>query len=276
MASSDLRVPSGLALSEPPRPDAVVRRSRQRSTFRETGGPAIASAHSERWRAASVRGAARQTAREGERLVEVVHQLAPRALGAPGAQVLGPARGRPLELPVGVASPVGFLPGDIGVSLCATDLPLRFYEVAPICAPLLLFTPLATSYRKGHDKDHKDDRDRDYDNDDAGAHRACPLNRPKRDDTAKGSERRGYATGATRRRLSALGVAPCRRGPPAADFLAVRWASGFRNSGVSPPPPRRSQRALAPRCTSGRASDGSTATTPQIRPSAFSSARYSS
>jgi hypothetical protein len=78
--------------------------------------------------------------------------------------------GRALELRVGVASLVGFLSGDIGVSLGATDSLVRFSELAPICAPLLPFTHLATSYRKGHDKDHKDNRDRDYDNDDAGAH----------------------------------------------------------------------------------------------------------
>jgi hypothetical protein len=140
--------------------------------------------------------------------------------------------GRPLELPVGVGSPVGFLSGDIGVSLCTTDSLVRFSELAPLCAPLLLFTSLATSDRKGHDKDHEDDRDRDYDNDDAGAHPACPLNRPKRDDTAKGSERRGYATG---------------QGGVSAPW-ASRRAGGARGSGFF----RVSYEALVSRTPTGR------------------------
>jgi hypothetical protein len=149
--------------------------------------------------------------------------------------------GRPLELPVGVGSPVGFLSGDIGVSLCTTDSLVRFSELAPICAPLLLFTPLATSYRKGHDKDHEDDRDRDYDNDDAGAHPVCPRIVLSSTIPQRGSERRGYATGATRRRLSAWRRA-VQAGPQAADFLAVRCEAEV--SEVSPPPLPPAQTSL--------------------------------
>jgi len=91
------------------------------------------------------------------------------ALGPPLAQVFGAARAT-LELSVGVGSPVGFLAGDIGVSLGTTDLPLRLSEVAPICTPLLPSAPLATAHRNDYEQDHEDDRDRDYGNDDAGAH----------------------------------------------------------------------------------------------------------
>jgi hypothetical protein len=72
--------------------------------------------------------------------------------------------------PVGVASPVSFLPGDIGVSLRTTGSLVRFSELAPICAPLLSSTPLASTHRKGYEQNHENDRDRDDGNDDAGAH----------------------------------------------------------------------------------------------------------
>jgi hypothetical protein len=121
-------------------------------------------------------------------------------------------------LPVGVGSPVGFLPADIGVSLCTTDSLVRFSEVAPICAPLLRSTPLASTHRSGYEQNHEDDRDRDDDNDDAGAHPACPLNRPKRDDT-KVSERRGYATGANSGRRRRGGRSQRRR------LVGVCWRS---------------------------------------------------
>jgi hypothetical protein len=92
-----------------------------------------------------------------------------------------------VELPVGVASPASFLPSDIGVSLCTTDLPLRFSEVVPICAPLLRSALLATAHRNGYEQNHENDRDRDYGNDDAGAHPASPVNRSSEHiDTHKG------------------------------------------------------------------------------------------
>jgi hypothetical protein len=53
-------------------------------------------------------------------------------------------------------------------------LPLRFSEVVPICAPLLRATPLATAHRNDYQQNYENDRDRDYGNDDAGAHPACP------------------------------------------------------------------------------------------------------
>jgi hypothetical protein len=53
-------------------------------------------------------------------------------------------------------------------------LPLRFSEVVPICAPLLRATSLATAHRNDYQQNHENDRDRDYGNDDAGAHPACP------------------------------------------------------------------------------------------------------
>jgi hypothetical protein len=72
-----------------------------------------------------------------------------------------PARPQTRGLPVGVGSAVGFLPGDIAVSLCATHSLLRFSEVAPSGASPLRCTPLATSHRHGYEKNHDDDRDQD-------------------------------------------------------------------------------------------------------------------
>jgi hypothetical protein len=88
----------------------------------------------------------------------------------------GDARVLPVGVgsPVGVASPVSFLPGDIGVSLRTTDSLVRFSELAPICAPLLRSTPLASTHRKGYEQNHENDRDRDDGNDDAGAHLFLP------------------------------------------------------------------------------------------------------
>jgi hypothetical protein len=63
-----------------------------RSRLHKMGGPAIASAHSERPRAASVRGrsgAASPGDTRGQRLVDVLHQPAPRPPGPSGAEVLG-------------------------------------------------------------------------------------------------------------------------------------------------------------------------------------------
>ena len=91
------------------------------------------------------------------------------------------SRRRPHEreqLPVGVGFAVRLLPGDIGVSLGTTDSLVRFSEVAPICAPLLRSTPLASTHRNGYEQNHEDDRDRDDDNDDAGAHLVCLLDCP--------------------------------------------------------------------------------------------------
>jgi hypothetical protein len=73
-------------------------------------------------------------------------------------------------LPVGVGPAVGFLPGEIALSLCATHPPLRFVEIMPGFASPLRCTLLATSHRNGDEKNHEDHRDRDHGNDDAGAH----------------------------------------------------------------------------------------------------------
>jgi hypothetical protein len=81
-------------------------------------------------------------------------------------------------LPVWVGFSVGFLADDIGVSLCTTDSLVRFSEFAPLCVPLLRSTPLAPTHRNGHEQNHEDDRHRDYDNDDAGAHLVCLLDCP--------------------------------------------------------------------------------------------------
>jgi hypothetical protein len=81
-------------------------------------------------------------------------------------------------LPVWVGFSVGFLAGDIGVSLCTTDSLVRFSEFAPLCAPLLRSTPLASTHRNSYEQNHEDDRDRDDDNDDAGAHLVCLLDCP--------------------------------------------------------------------------------------------------
>jgi hypothetical protein len=111
-----------------------------------------------------------------------------------------PGKGRPFGLPVGVGSPVGFLPGDIGVSLCATDSLVRFSELAPICAPLLRSTPLASTHRNGYEQNHEDDRDRDDDDDDAGAHLVFLLGCPTETISEKGARDEPAASP-----LSALG-----------------------------------------------------------------------
>ena len=107
----------------------------------------------------------------------------------------GPGPAAP-ELPVGVASSVGFLPGDVGVSLCTTDLPLRFSEVLPVCALLLRSTPLATAHRNDDEQYHENHGDRDYGNDDAGAHPVSSLDRAECDDSETGA--RNAATGSER------------------------------------------------------------------------------